>query len=110
MLTPPSKPTLQRTSHSAEGDEAKTGTPSWCWSRLLGYACLLWIWPPVFRHCVGGGSLATFRFAVRGALRMIAAITQAEVIRKILRPLKRTADPPPLAPARSRPATFDGVA
>jgi hypothetical protein len=23
-------------------------------------ACLRWIWPPVFRHCVGEGSLATF--------------------------------------------------
>jgi len=41
---------------------------------------------------------------------MIAAITQVEVIRKILRHLKRAADPPPLAPARARQATSDGVA
>jgi hypothetical protein len=46
----------------------------------------------------------------QGALRIIAAITQAEVIRKILRHLKLAADPPPLAPARARQATFDWVA
>jgi hypothetical protein len=43
-------------------------------------------------------------------LRIIAAITQVEVIRKILRHLKRAADPPPLTPARARRATFDWVA
>jgi hypothetical protein len=41
---------------------------------------------------------------------MIAAITQAEVIRTMLRHLQRTADPPPMAPARARQATCDGVA
>jgi len=41
---------------------------------------------------------------------MIAAITQAEVIRNILPHLKRAADPPSLAPARSRQATFDAAA
>jgi hypothetical protein len=35
----------------------------------------------------------------RGTLRIIAAITQAEVIRKILRHLKLAADPPPIAEA-----------
>jgi hypothetical protein len=40
---------------------------------------------------------------------MIAAIIQAEGIRKMLRHLKRAADPPPLAPARARHATFDWV-
>jgi hypothetical protein len=33
---------------------------------------------------------------------MIAAITQAAVIRKIFRHLKLAADPPPIAPARAR--------
>jgi hypothetical protein len=47
---------------------------------------------------------------VIASLRIIAAITQAEVIRKMLRHLKLAADPPPLAPARARQATFDGVA
>jgi len=41
---------------------------------------------------------------------MIAAITQAEVLRTIRRHLQRAADPPPLAPARARQATCDGVA
>jgi hypothetical protein len=35
-----------------------TGIGAGCWA-----AYLIWIWQPVFRHCVGGGSLATFRFA-----------------------------------------------
>jgi hypothetical protein len=38
--------------------EPRIGTGPDCW-----VACLLWIWPPVFRHCVGGESLATFRLA-----------------------------------------------
>jgi hypothetical protein len=37
----------------------------------------------------------------RGTLRIIAAITQANVIRKILRHLKLAAEPPPIAPARA---------
>jgi hypothetical protein len=49
-------------------------------------------------------------FCHQGALRILAAITQAEMIRKILRHLKRAADPPPIAPARARQATFDWVA
>jgi hypothetical protein len=35
-------------------------------------------------------------------LRLIAVITQGEVISKILRHLKCAADPPPIAPARTR--------
>jgi hypothetical protein len=41
---------------------------------------------------------------------MLIAITRAEVIRKMLRHLKRAADPPPMAPARARQAPCDGVA
>ena len=41
---------------------------------------------------------------------MLTAITRAEVIRTMLRHLQRAADPPPLAPARARQATFDWVA
>jgi hypothetical protein len=41
---------------------------------------------------------------------MIAAIPPAEVIRTMLRPLTRAADPPPMAPARSRQAAFAWVA
>jgi hypothetical protein len=42
----------------------------------------------------------------QGTLRIIAAIAQGEVIWKILRHLKLTADPPPLAPARLRQEAF----
>ncbi len=36
----------------------------------------------------------------QGTLRIIAAITEGSVIRKILRYLKLAVDPPPIAPAR----------
>jgi len=42
----------------------------------------------------------------RGALRIIAAITQGEVSRKILRHLQCAAAPPPIAPARVRQEAF----
>jgi len=79
-----------------EGAEAKTGTPYWRWARLLGRVCAL--------------AMATCSFCRQGALRMIAAITQAEVIRTMLRHLQLTADPPSIAPARARQATCDWVA
>ena len=54
--------------------------------------------------------LATCPLCRQGALRMIAAIPQAEVIRTMLRHLQRAAAPPPMAPARSRQAAVDWVA
>jgi hypothetical protein len=42
----------------------------------------------------------------REVLRIIAAITQGEVIRQILRHLKLSAEPPPLAPARVHQEAF----
>ena len=54
--------------------------------------------------------MATCPLCRQGSLRIIAAITQAEVLRKMLRHLKLAADPPPIAPARARQATFDWVA
>jgi hypothetical protein len=41
-----------------------------------------------------------------GALRIIAAITRGEVIRKLLRHLKLAVDPAPIAPACVRQAVF----
>src|SRR5262249_32360731 len=79
-----------------EGDEATTESPRWSWARLLQRVFAL--------------DLATCPLCHQGALRMISAITQVEVIRKILRHLKRAVDPPPLAPARSRQEAFDWVA
>ncbi len=87
----------------------------------LGYwgGTLTWIWPPVFRHCVGGGSLATFRFAAVapcGSLPpffrhcvgggSLATFTQESVITRILRHLKLASVPPPIAPARCRQELF----
>jgi hypothetical protein len=42
----------------------------------------------------------------RGTLRLMAAITHAEVIRTMLRHLQRATDPPPIAPARACHAPF----
>ena len=54
--------------------------------------------------------MATCPLCRRGALRIIAALTQASVLTRLLRPLKLASVPPPMAPARSRQATFDWVA
>ena len=77
-------------------EETETASPRWSWARLL--------------KRVFGLEMATCPLCQRGALRIIAVITQAEVIRKMLRHLKLAADPPPIAPARARQATFDWVA
>src|SRR5438445_6001324 len=45
--------------------------------------------------------IATCPFCQRGALWIIAAITQEAVITRMLRHLKRAAVPPPIAPARA---------
>jgi len=87
-------PTLRQ--QGVEEQEASAATPHWSWARLLKRVFAL--------------EMARCPFCQRGALRIIATITQGEVIRKILRHLKLTADPPPITPARSRQATFDWVA
>jgi hypothetical protein len=74
-----------------DGEDAHTGTPYWSWARLLGRGF--------------GLEMATCPFCQRGAMRLIAVITQGEVISKSLRHLKRAADPPPIAPVRSRHVT-----
>jgi len=76
--------------------ETDTGSPCWNWARLLQRVFAL-----DMAHCP---------FCQRGTLRLIAVITQGEVIRKILRHLKRAADPPPIAPARTRQTMCDWVA
>src|SRR5262245_22325652 len=79
-----------------DGAETQRGTPYWTWARLLGR--------------VFGLEMATCPWCQQGTLRLIAIITQGEVISKILRHLKRSADPPPIAPARSRQASCAWVA
>ena len=79
-----------------EEPEASHAAPYWSWARLLKRVFAL--------------DMATCPFCRHGALRIIAAITQAEVIRTLLRHLKLSVDPPPIAPARSRQTAFVWVA
>ena len=69
-----------------------TGSPRWGWARLLKWVFAL--------------DMARCPFCQRGTLRIIAAMTHGEVIRKILRHLKLAVDPPPIAPARVRQDAF----
>jgi hypothetical protein len=80
-----------------DGTETPPGTPYWHWTRLLGRAFAL--------------EMATCPFCRRGALRLMAVITQESVITRILRHLQLAAVPPPLAPARRRQelCTFTSV-
>src|SRR5262245_49130701 len=75
-------------------DEEATdiGSPRWTWARLLKRVFAL--------------DIARCPWCQRGVLRIIAAITHGEVIRKILQHLKLSADPPPIAPARVRQEAF----
>jgi hypothetical protein len=77
-------------------EETDTKLPRWSWVRLL--------------QRVFDVDMATCPFCQRGVLRLIAVITQGEVIHKILRHLKLSVDPPSITPARSRQAPFDWVA
>jgi len=69
-----------------------TGSPRWSWARLLKRVFAL--------------DMARCPCCPQGALRIIAAIMQREVIQKILRHLKLAVDPPPIAPARVRQEAF----
>jgi Putative transposase/Transposase zinc-binding domain len=82
--------------HGLDAPDARHASPYWSWARLL--------------QRVFGVEMARCPFGHQGTLRLIAVITQGEVIRKILRHLKLAADPPPIAPARARQAPFDCVA
>src|SRR5262249_4017607 len=79
-----------------DAEETQQGTPYWTWARLLKRVC--------------GVEMGTCPFCQRGVLRLIAVITQGAVISTILRHLKLSADPPPIAPARTRQAACDWVA
>ena len=75
-----------------EDEETDTASPRWSWARLLKRVFAL--------------DMARCPFCQRGALRIIAAITHSEVMRKILQPLQLSADPPPIAPAHVRQEAF----
>ena len=83
-------PTLRQ--QGLEDEETDTASPRWSWARLLKRVFAL--------------EMARCPFCQRGALRIIAAITQGEVIRKLLRHLKLAAAPPSIAPARVRQEAF----
>src|SRR5262245_46370618 len=87
-------PTLRQ--QGLEEQEATITSPQWSWARLL--------------HRVFALDMVHCPWCQRGTLRLIAVITQGEVIRKILRHLKRSVDPPPITPARARQTPFDWVA
>src|SRR5436309_4356381 len=76
--------------------EACPTAPRWSSARLL--------------QRVFGFEMAHCPFCHQGTLRIIAVITQGEVIGKILHHLKLAVDPPPITPVRSRQAPFDWVA
>jgi hypothetical protein len=67
-------------------EETDTGVPCWSWARLLKRVFAL--------------DMARCSWCQREALRIIAAITHGEVIRKIRQHLKLSADPPRIALAR----------
>jgi hypothetical protein len=79
-----------------EEPDASNAASHWSWARLLKRVFAL--------------DLATCPFCHQGTLRIIAAMTQGEVIRKVLRHVQLAPDPPSMAPARSRQAAFDWVA
>jgi hypothetical protein len=75
-----------------ETPKASSASPRWGWARLLKR-----VFAFDMERCPACG---------RGTLRIIAAITHADVIRKILCPLTLVAEPPPVTPARACHATF----
>lgn len=73
--------------------EASTPSPHWSWARLL--------------KRVFGIDMERCPVCQQGTLRIIAAITEVSVIKKILRHLKLAVDPPPIAPARQAAFAWD---
>jgi hypothetical protein len=69
-----------------EEPEASSPSPHWSWARLLKRVFAI--------------DLERCPACQQGTLRIIAAITQGSVIRKILQHLKLAVDPPPIASAR----------
>jgi hypothetical protein len=75
-----------------EDEETDTGMSHWSWAWLLKRVFAL--------------DMVRCPFCQQGSLRSITAITHGEVIRQLLRHLKRAAEPPPIAPARVHQEAF----
>jgi hypothetical protein len=73
-------------------EEHDPGAPHWSWARLLQRVLAL--------------DMARCPVCPQRTLRIIATITQGVVIRTMFQPLQLAVDPPPIAPARLRQATF----
>ena len=76
-----------------EEPDASTPSPHWSWARLLKRVFAM--------------DMERCPVCQQGTLRIIAAITEVSVIRKILRHLKLAVDPPPIAPARQAAFAWD---
>jgi hypothetical protein len=88
-----------------DGRLGKPGTPYWNWARLLGRVFDLDM-PTCLPLLCGRREPGDLPFCRRGALRIIAAITQESVVTRILRHCKLASVPPPIAPARCRQEIF----
>ena len=84
-------PTLRQ--QGAEAHDDRTHSPNWTWARLLKRVFAI--------------DMERCPVCQQGTLRIIAAITEVSVIKKILRHLKLAADPPPIAPARQTAFAWD---
>jgi Putative transposase/Transposase zinc-binding domain len=76
-----------------EEPEGHRPSPNWTWARLLKRVFAI--------------DMERCPVCHQGRLRIIAAITERSVIRKILQHLKLAVDPPPIAPARQAAFAWD---
>jgi hypothetical protein len=84
-------PTLRQ--QGADEPEGSTVSPNWSWARLLKRVFAI--------------DMARCPVCQQGRLRIIAAITEGNVIQKILRHVKLAVDPPPIAPAQQAAFAWD---
>jgi Putative transposase len=76
-----------------EAPDDRSPSPNWTWARLLKRVFAI--------------DMARCPVCQQGRLRIIAAITEGNVIQKILRHLKLAVDPPSIAPARQAAFAWD---
>jgi len=76
-----------------EASEGHRPSPNWTWARLLKR-----VFSIDMEHCP---------VCQQGRLRIIAAIAEVSVIKKILRHLKLSVAPPPIAPASQAAFAWD---
>jgi hypothetical protein len=77
-----------------EEPEGRRPSPNWTWARLLKRVFAI--------------DMARCPVCQQGTLRIIAAILETSVVKKILRHVKLAVDPPPIAPARQAAFAWDG--